>query len=365
MNDVVRLENVTKRFGVFEAVRGLSLAVAEGEFLTLLGASGCGKTTTLRLINGFEIADDGEIYIDGAIVNAISPYRRPVHTVFQSYALFPHLSVFDNVAYGLSIRRVDKRIIRKRVLEMLDRVGLSDRASSRPQQLSGGQMQRVALARAIINEPRVLLLDEPLGALDAKLRRTMQLELKRIQSGLGITFIYVTHDQEEALVMSDRIAVMNEGRLMQIGSPAEIFERPANRFVAEFIGTENFLTAKVGEATEGGRRVHFGPESRLIAAAASGFGEGRPVILAVRPQRIRVMAAPGGKDSGNVLPVRLRQVVYVGAVVRLVLELDGGTMVQAENLPENLPFDFRRLREGDRLWVHVPASALLVYGVDE
>jgi spermidine/putrescine transport system ATP-binding protein len=364
MDDVVRLERVTKRFADFEAVKGLSLQVGQGEFLTLLGSSGCGKTTTLRLINGFEVADDGEIHIDGAIVNAVPPYRRPVNTVFQSYALFPHLSVFDNVAYGLSIRGTDKAVIRKRVLEMLDRVGLVDRARSRPQNLSGGQMQRVALARAIINEPRVLLLDEPLGALDAKLRRSMQLELKRIQTGIGITFIYVTHDQEEALVMSDRIAVMNDGRLEQIGSPADIFERPANAFVAEFIGTENFFSAIVGEAAEEGRKVHLGPDHHLIAGRAKARPEGQSVTLAVRPQHIRLSSRAGAEGSVNVVPGTLKEIIYVGATVRLVLDLGCGRTVQAENLPENLPFDFRRLRPGDRLWVHIPAGAILVYGAD-
>jgi len=362
MDNVVRLERVSKRFEDFEAVKCLSLSVARGEFLTLLGSSGCGKTTTLRLINGFELADDGEIYIDGTLVNATPPYRREVNTVFQNYALFPHLSIFDNVAYGLSIRGLNKAVIRKRVFEMLDRVGLVEKASSRPAQLSGGQMQRVALARAIINEPRVLLLDEPLGALDAKLRRTMQLELKRIHTRLGITFIYVTHDQEEAFVMSDRIAVMNDGRLVQIGAPTDIFERPANAFVAEFVGTGNFFAAIVGEAVGEGRRVHFGAECHLVATGANGFAEGASVTIAVRPQPVQVLTATCVEESENVLPGTLKEIVYVGAVVRLTIDLGAGGTIQAENLPENLPFDFRRLRGGDKLWVHVPAGSILVYG---
>lgn len=365
MNDVVRLESVTKRFDDFEAVKRLTLSIAHGEFLTLLGSSGCGKTTTLRLINGLEIADEGEIYIDGQLVNAVPPFRREVNTVFQNYALFPHLTIFENVAYGLSIRGVDKTTIRERVRDMLDRVGLIEKADSRPAQLSGGQMQRVALARALINEPQVLLLDEPLGALDAKLRRNMQLELKRIHARLGITFIYVTHDQEEALVMSNRIAVMNDGRLMQIGPPSDIFERPTNRFVAEFIGTENFFEAKVGDAAQDGRFVDIGGDELLIATDAGRFESGETVTIAVRPQRIRVLVEAGeANDANNVLPGALKEVVYIGAVVRLVVDLGGGRTIQAENLPENLPFDFRRLKEGDRLWVEVPVGAILVYGAN-
>ena len=224
MAPVVRLNCVTKRFGELEAVKELTLEVEEGEFLTLLGPSGCGKTTTLRLISGFEVPDDGEVVIEGELVNMLPPFRRNVNTVFQNYALFPHLNVFNNVAYSLSIKRRPRTEIRARVAEMLKRVGLSDKVRSLPSELSGGQMQRVALARVLINEPRLLLLDEPLAALDAKLRRAMQLELKHMQARLGISFIYVTHDQEEALIMSDRVAVLEAGRLQQLGTPAEIFE---------------------------------------------------------------------------------------------------------------------------------------------
>ncbi|MGH2924153.1 MAG: ABC transporter ATP-binding protein, partial [Solirubrobacterales bacterium] len=244
----VQLRDVTKRFGDLTAVDDLSLEIAEGEFFTLLGPSGCGKTTTLRMIAGFEDASEGELLIDGADVARLPPYKRPTNTVFQSYALFPHLSVADNVAFGLRRQRVDKSETERRVKEELDRVGLSAEANRRPAQLSGGQQQRVALARALVNLPKVLLLDEPLGALDLKLRKGLQVQLKRIQREVGITFVYVTHDQEEALTMSDRIAVMNHGRIDQIGDPEAVYERPATTFVAGFIGVSNLMPGVVKSA---------------------------------------------------------------------------------------------------------------------
>lgn len=363
MSDIVRLHAVSKRYDDLEAVKRLSLSVASGEFLTLLGSSGCGKTTTLRLISGFEIADEGEIYIDGTLVNATPPYRREVNTVFQTYALFPHLDIFDNIAYGLSVRKKKKDEIQTKVHDMLDRVRLSNKAHNLPSQLSGGQKQRVALARALINEPKVLLLDEPLGALDAKLRRSMQLELKTIQESLGITFIYVTHDQEEAMVMSDRVAVMNEGLLVQVGSPREIFERPIDRFVAEFTGTENFFDARIADASPEGHRLILSNGSTVRAKTSSVLSSGTPVTVAVRPQQVRVAANGTAKENENILSGTLVEIIYVGALVRLVFDIGTGARLQAENLPENFSFDFRMLSIGDAMQLELPPQALSIYEV--
>ena len=260
----VELERVTKRFGDFTAVRALDLIVPAGEFFTLLGPSGCGKTTTLRMVAGFEEPTEGRVLIDGVDVEGVPPFKRPTNTVFQSYALFPHLSVEDNVAFGLRRKGVPKDEVRRRVHEELERVGLAAEAKRKPRQLSGGQQQRVALARALINQPAVLLLDEPLGALDLKLRKGLQVELKRIQRDVGITFVYVTHDQEEALTMSDRIAVMNHGVIEQLDPPEEIYERPRTEFVAGFIGVSNLMPGSVA-AVNGDQvdvRLDSGPTVR-------------------------------------------------------------------------------------------------------
>ena len=269
----VELQGVTKRFGHHVAVDDVDLEVREGEFLSLLGPSGCGKTTTLRLIAGFERPDTGSLRIGDQDVASLPPYRRPVNTVFQSYALFPHLSVLDNVAYGLKQRGARRRERAARAAEMLEVVRLTGVERRKPRQLSGGQQQRVALARALVLNPKVLLLDEPLGALDLKVRRQLQIELKRIQEEVGITFVYVTHDQEEALAMSDRVAVMNDGRIEQLGAPQEIYDRPATEFVAAFIGDTNFID-------EQGRRVAVRPEQLRLARDGAGLG-GRVVARMV------------------------------------------------------------------------------------
>jgi spermidine/putrescine transport system ATP-binding protein len=320
-NSSVELRDVTKRFGALAAVDDLSLDLARGEFFTLLGPSGCGKTTTLRMIAGFERPDEGEIRIEGTDVAQLPPHKRPTNTVFQSYALFPHLSVEANVAFGLKRKRVGKGEIAERVGAELQRVGLAAEARRKPSQLSGGMQQRVALARALVNLPKVLLLDEPLGALDLKLRKGLQVELKRIQREVGITFVYVTHDQEEALTMSDRIAVMNRGRIEQIATPEDVYERPATTFVAGFIGVSNLMPATV--VGDGRVRLHSGPE---IATETGGLATGEACAAVVRPEKLRVDPAGEGAPSANGSP-RVEGVVesslYLGTATQLVVGLEG------------------------------------------
>ena len=289
----VALRNVTKRFDDFTAVDDLSLELGRGEFFTLLGPSGCGKTTTLRMIAGFERPTGGEIAIEGEDVAALPPHKRPTNTVFQSYALFPHLSVEKNVAFGLKRKGVGKDEIAERVAAELQRVGLAREANRRPSQLSGGMQQRVALARALVNLPKVLLLDEPLGALDLKLRKGLQVELKRIQREVGITFVYVTHDQEEALTMSDRIAVMNRGHVEQVSVPEEVYDRPTTTFVAGFIGVSNLMPATV--SGPGRVKLDSGPE---VPADTGGLGPGEGCAAVVRPEKLTVELA-GGTPAGR------------------------------------------------------------------
>jgi spermidine/putrescine transport system ATP-binding protein len=317
----VELRSVTKRFGDLRAVDDLSLELAQGEFFTLLGPSGCGKTTTLRMIAGFERPDEGEIRIEGEDVAQLPPHKRPTNTVFQSYALFPHLSVEANVAFGLKRKKVAKEEIAKRVAAELERVGLAAEAKRKPSQLSGGMQQRVALARALVNLPKVLLLDEPLGALDLKLRKGLQVELKRIQREVGITFVYVTHDQEEALTMSDRIAVMNRGRIEQVAAPEDVYERPATTFVAGFIGVSNLMPATV--VGDGRVRLHSGPE---IATETGGLASGEECAAVVRPEKLRV--DPAGEGQGADGSPRVEGVVesslYLGTATQIVVGLEEG-----------------------------------------
>jgi spermidine/putrescine transport system ATP-binding protein len=316
----VALRDVTKRFNDFIAVDDLSLELGQGEFFTLLGPSGCGKTTTLRMIAGFERPSAGEIRIEGEDVAALPAHRRPTNTVFQSYALFPHLSVEDNVAFGLKRKKVAKAEIAERVGAELERVGLAADAKRRPSQLSGGMQQRVALARALVNLPKVLLLDEPLGALDLKLRKGLQVELKRIQREVGITFVYVTHDQEEALTMSDRIAIMNRGRIEQIGSPEEVYEWPATTFVAGFIGVSNLMPAKV---TAGNRvKLESGPE---IDADTGTLASGESCHAVVRPEKLRVERVEDGAGANGMPRVEgvVESSLYLGTATQLVVSLDG------------------------------------------
>src|SRR6185312_11449517 len=306
----VRLERVTKSFGEVKAVDDLSLSFERGGFVALLGPSGCGKTTTLRMIGGFEEPTSGTVYLGEKNVTGLPPYKREVNTVFQNYALFPHMSIQDNVAFGLRERKVPKAEIAKRVPEMLELVELKGFEKRKPTQLSGGQAQRVALARALINHPRVLLLDEPLGALDLKLRKQMQLELKRIQTEVNITFIHVTHDQEEAMTMADRIAVMNQGRIEQIGPPAELYERPKTAFVAGFLGVSNLLNAKVSGSDA--VTLPDGTVARVETGALSGAPQ--DVRIGVRPEKVRLEPAAGSASANgaNQLTGTVRDVSYIG-----------------------------------------------------
>lgn len=333
---IVDIRHVNKVYqGDNAVVKNLDLQVYEGEFLTLLGSSGCGKTTTLRMIAGFESITSGSILVEGEDVENKEPYERNVNTVFQTYALFPHMTVFDNVAYGLRIKKVPKEEVKKRVTEMLGLVQLGGFEKRFPSQLSGGQKQRVAIARALINKPKVLLLDEPLGALDLKLRKQMQLELKRLQRKLKITFIYVTHDQEEALTMSDRIAVMSDGILQQVGTPKEIYEHPATRFVASFIGETNLFDGAISESH--GDLLTIALECGMVQARASGFGDREMVALSIRPERVMYSTE---SVEGFTIKAVVREQIYAGSVLKAIAVLPNGNEVRIERLAgDKLPED--------------------------
>jgi spermidine/putrescine transport system ATP-binding protein len=333
----IALEGVSKRFGKHEAVREVTLSIHEGEFFSLLGPSGCGKTTTLRMIAGFEVPDEGRIVLQGEDVTSLFSNRRPVNMVFQQYALFPHMSIYDNVAFGLKVKRVPRREHRGRVTEMLRIVELEGLERRRPRQLSGGQQQRVALARALVNRPAALLLDEPLGALDVKLRKQMQLELKGIQHDVGTTFVYVTHDQEEALAMSDRIAVMNGGRVEQVGSPREIYEHPQTAFVADFIGSLNVLELSVDELVGDNAVMRLDEAERVVAAVGPDTRIGDALRVAVRPEQVRI-TPPGSvaPDGGSRLQGTIAELVFLGMYTQFHVDTQIGRLASFRLANESL-----------------------------
>ncbi len=358
------LSSVTKRFGDTVAVDDISLQIEGGEFFSLLGPSGCGKTTTLRIIGGFVYPTAGEVYINGELMAETPPYRRPVNTVFQNYALFPHKTVAQNIAFGLQMKKLPKTEISDAIERSLDLIQLLGYGERKPNELSGGERQRVALARALINEPTILLLDEPLSALDLKLRKQMQLELKALQRKVGITFVYVTHDQGEAMTLSDRIAVMNEGKILQVGTPSEIYDSPENRFVADFIGTSNFFEgtlvstdgelAKVVSNTE--------PSFKFVCSHCEHIPIDAPVTVAVRPERFEVSAEPNPN-----LPNCLRGVIqdesYLGTTVQYTVQTDYPTplIIHQQNTGVK---EIHRFKQGDTVYLQWAAESAIVLRAD-
>jgi len=362
MNEfAVELHDVTKVFysgrGVQSedvyAVKDLNLGIYAGEFFTLLGPSGCGKTTTLRLIAGFETPTTGEVLIQGKPMSKVPPNLRPVNTVFQNYALFPHLSVSRNVAFGLEVKRVPRAEREQRVNQALELVRLANMGSRKPSQLSGGQQQRVALARALVNQPAVLLLDEPLGALDLKLRKAMQIELKQLQAQVGITFIYVTHDQEEALTMSDRIAVMKQGIVLQIGSPVALYEKPDNRFVADFIGESNFIKCQVDAVTNGKVRLRVGEQRVTALSGDQSLSIGQEIVFTIRPEKMQI--AFTDEVPAESLNGVIEEIVYIGTDTRYLVHLasDQTVVVRIQNRQVN---ELNQFKKGDQVRVHWQAE---------
>ena len=351
----VELVGLTKRFGSFTAVDGIDVDIPAGEFFSLLGPSGCGKTTTLRMIAGFETPDSGEVRLDGVDMSRTTPARRPVNTVFQSYALFPHLRIRDNIAFGLRRQRIPKADIESRVREALDLVQLTEYAGRKPGQLSGGQQQRVALARALVLRPSVLLLDEPLGALDAKLRRQLQVELKQLQEQVGITFVYVTHDQEEAVTMSDRLAVMNRGKVEQVGSPRDVYEEPLTAYVADFLGVSNLMPATVAGPSGEGARVRLGDFD--VECVAGDTGLRGDATVTIRPERV-LIEGPGSSGTNRV-PGVVERTVYLGATLQVFVRLASGSVItvlathQGDEPPQDLP-------AGSNVTCYLPAGALRI-----
>ena len=345
----IHFDKVTKRFGDFTAVNNLSLTVFEREFFALLGASGCGKSTLLRMLAGFEEPTAGRILLDGQDLAGIPPYRRPVNMMFQSYALFPHMTVEANIAFGLKQEGMPKADIARRVAEMLKLVKLEQFAKRKPHQLSGGQRQRVALARSLAKRPKVLLLDEPLGALDKKLREETQFELMDLQQELGLTFVVVTHDQEEAMTMADRIAIMDKGEVMQVATPAEVYEAPASRFVANFVGNVNMFEGRVASRANGAASIDAGNGVTIHADNAGETLAGADVVFAIRPEKIRVSPARPA-DAANAIEGEIYDIAYLGDMTVYLVQLDDGKIVRASSM------NAARLSENpltwnDRVWV--------------
>jgi spermidine/putrescine transport system ATP-binding protein len=347
----VELQNVSRRFGETTALAGVTLSVKRGEFLSLLGPSGCGKTTLLRLIAGLDLPDSGTIRISGRDATYVPAHLRPVNTVFQSYALFPHMTVRENISFGLRMKKVNSSERERRVADVMDLVQISELAGRTPPQLSGGQKQRVALARAVVNEPEVLLLDEPLAALDLKLRKQLQVELRSLQRRLQMTFVYVTHDQEEALVMSDRIAVMNSGRIEQLGGSAAVYERPRTRFAAEFLGSCNLLRSTIDRSSL--VRAAFG---WLECDAASGRPAGAACTLAVRPERISVLAGDTPRRT-NCFPATVVNAIYTGSETQYELDCSG-VLLTARSM--NAGLSASPIAPGQKVLVEIPAASLVL-----
>ncbi len=351
----IKIDHVTKRFGAVAAVNDAVLDIARGEFFSLLGPSGCGKTTLLRMIAGFEYPTEGEIYIDGQPVADIPPNKRPTNMVFQSYAIFPHLNVFDNIAYGLRILRLSRKEMTARVEEALAMVRLTGYGKRRGDELSGGQRQRVALARALVKRPKVLLLDEPLGALDKRLREAMQIELRQLQRNVGITFVFVTHDQEEALSMSDRIAVMSGGKILQTAGPRELYEAPNCREVADFIGTMNFFDARVAAHEDGVAILDAGPLGKVRAAGEALPAIGTPVLIAVRPEKISLSTTPAdGAVKGTVSAA-----AYLGERSHFHVKVEGlaePVAVAAQNVVR----EGQSVANGETVYLSWPADAAVI-----
>jgi spermidine/putrescine transport system ATP-binding protein len=346
--NIIELRGVSKSIHNHSILHDIDLEVRNGEFLTLLGPSGCGKTTLLRLISGFEEPSTGEIFIDGKNVDGLPPFLRHVHTVFQSYALFPHMTVYENIAFGLRCQKLPHAEIKNRVAEVLKTVKLEKYAYRKPDQLSGGQQQRVAIARAVVNRPLVLLLDEPLSSLDYRLRKTMQIELKQLQRKLGITFIFVTHDQEEALSMSDRVVVMHEGRIEQVGTPRQVYEEPQNLTVANFIGEANIFDSEVIAINDKQVTVNIQGKERIIKSSRQ-FDIGQKVYILVRPEDLRVWGQSEVEDTNAMFPGVVEEVIYKGTTVDLMVRLDNNTLVAATEFFDE---DDDRLEYtmGERVW---------------